>query len=98
MAALIVNEHNITLSLALANIGELKGAVAQALKGIGFTDVVNTQEVAGNRPGGVRLSVTYLHIVDRGFWQVTCAAGDTVAGAQQAVNDAMAAINNLKFL
>jgi hypothetical protein len=54
MAALFVNEHNITLSDALANIGELKGAVAQALKGIGFTDVINTSEVAGNRPGGVR--------------------------------------------
>src|SRR5262249_24074754 len=99
MAALFFNEHNFTLSQALADIGELKGAVADALKKHGFTNVVNTpSEVAGNRPGGVRLSVSYLHTVDRGFWQVVCAAGDTVPATQQAVNDTVTAIKNLAFL
>jgi hypothetical protein len=99
MAALVIDEHTTTLSQALANIGELKGAVADALQKNGFTDVVNTAgEVAGNRPVGVRLSVSYLHIANRDYWQVTCAAGDTAAAAQQAVNDMVTAIKNLKFL
>ena len=99
MAALVFDEHSFTLSQALANIGELKGVVADTLTKHGFTGVVTTStEVAGNRPGGVRLSVSYLPIANRQFWQATFAAGDTAAGAQQAVSDVVAAINNLKFL
>ena len=87
------------MSQALANIGELKGVVADSLTKLGFSDVVNTSgEVAGNRPTGVRVSVSYLHIADRGFWQVVCACGDTVPAAQKAVNDTVTAIKNLKFL
>jgi len=97
MAFLFFNTRNMGLSEALANIGELKGVVANTLRQDGFTDVVNTaSEVAGNR-GGVRVSILHLHTVDRNFWQVFMASGDT-AGTQQTLNEVVNKVENLKFL
>ena len=42
MAFLFFNFRSMGLSEALANVGELKGVVANTLKQNGFTDVVNT--------------------------------------------------------
>jgi hypothetical protein len=98
MAALFVNAQRRELSDALANIGELKGAIAEALKGIGFTDVVHTPgEVAGNR-AGVRLSVSHLPIAGRSFWEVVAAAGDTGDATRGAVDQAVDKIRHLAFL
>ena len=100
MAALFYNFHSMELNPALANIGELKNVIANSvLKASGFTDVVNTaSEVAGNRSGGVRLSVLHLHISGVNFWQVVTAAGDAGDVTLQAVNEVVAKIKNLKFL
>jgi hypothetical protein len=97
MAFLFFNTRSMGLSLALANVGELKGVIANTLKQDGFTDVVNTPtEVAGNR-GGVRVSIQHLHIVDRNFWQVFVAAGDTNA-TLPTLNEVVNKVENLKFL
>ena len=97
MAFLFFNFRSMGLSEALANVGELKGVVANTLKQDGFTDVVNTQsEVAANR-GGVRVSILHLHIADRSFWQVFMAAGDTAA-TQSTLNEVVNKVENLKFL
>lgn len=97
MAFLFFNTRSMGLSDALANIGELKGVVANTLKTDGFTDVVNTPtEVAGNR-GGVRVSIQHLHITNRNFWQVFMAGGDTAA-TQTTLNEVVNKVENLKFL
>jgi hypothetical protein len=97
MAFLFFNFRSMQLSQALANVGELKGVIANTLKQDGFTDVVNTQsEVAGNR-GGVRVSILHLHIVDRGFWQVFMAGGDTAA-TQTTLNEVVNKVEHLAFL
>jgi len=97
MAFSFFNFRSMGLSEALANIGELKGVVANTLKEDGFTDVVNTQsEVAGNR-GGVRVSILHLHIADRNFWQVFMAGGDTAA-TQSTLNEVVNRVENLTFL
>jgi hypothetical protein len=98
MTALFANSHSMQLSEALASIGELKNVIADMMHRINFTDVVHTQgEVAGNR-SGVRVSVIYLHIADRAFWQVAMAAGDTENGTRAALNDVLNGIKNLHFL
>jgi hypothetical protein len=86
------------LSVALANVGELKMVIADSLRKSGFTGVVNTQsEVAGNR-SGVRVAVLHLHIGDTRFWQVVMGGGDAGDATQRAVNEVMDTIKNLKFL
>jgi hypothetical protein len=99
MTALFADSHSMQLSLALGSIGELKNSVADMMQHrLNFTDVVHTQgEVAGNR-SGVRVSVIYLHIGDRAFWQVAMAAGDTENGTRAALNDVLTGIRNLHFL
>jgi len=100
MAALFFNFRSMELSPALANIGELKNVIANSvLKASGFTDVVDAQsEVAGNRSGGVRLSVVHLHIGGASFWQIVMAAGDGGDVTLQAVNEVVDKIKKLKFL
>jgi hypothetical protein len=98
MTALFADSHSMQLSDALTNIGELKNSIADMMHRINFSDVVHTQgEVAGNR-SGVRVSVLYLHIADRGFWQVAMAAGDTENGTRGALNDVLKGIKNVHFL
>ena len=97
MAFLFFNFRSMSLSEALANVGELKGVVANTLKQSGFTDVVNTQsEVAGNK-NGVRVSSLHLHKVDRQFWQVFMAGGDTAA-TKQTLDDVVNKVEHLAFL
>ena len=97
MAFLFFNFRSMGLSQALANVGELKGAVANALKQDGFTGVVNTQsEVAGDK-NGVRVSILHLHIVDRQFWQVFMAGGDN-ANTQTILNEVVNKVEHLAFL
>jgi hypothetical protein len=85
------------LSEALGSIGELKGIIANELRGKRFTDVVDTQlEVAGNR-SGVRVSVLHLFIGGRSFWQVVMAGGDAADTTQETVNEVVDAIKKLKF-
>ncbi|KJC61120.1 hypothetical protein UP10_09520 [Bradyrhizobium sp. LTSPM299] len=97
MAFLFANTRSMSLSDALANIGELKGVIANTLKQSGFTDVINNpSEVAGNK-NGVRLSVLHLHIAGRQFWQVFMAGGDTAA-TQQTLNDVVNKVEHLAFL
>ena len=96
MAVLFANTRQIDLSEALGSVGELKGVIANELRQAGFTDVVNTQaEVAGNRSGGVRLSVLHLPIVGRSFWQIVMAGGDTADITQGAVNEVVNRIQHL---
>jgi hypothetical protein len=84
------------LSEALGSVGELKGVIANELRQSGFTDVVNTQaEVAGNRGGGVRLSVLHLPIAGRSFWQIVMAGGDAADATQGAVNEVVNRIQHL---
>ena len=98
MAALFANSSRMDLNEALGSIGELKGVIANALRGKGFTDVVDTQlEVAGNR-SGVRVSVLHLSIGGRSFWQVVMAGGDAADVTQRTVNEVVQTINNLHFL
>src|SRR5271170_5162836 len=98
MAALFFNDRQMGLSAALADIGELKNVIFNELKGIGFTDVVNTpSEVAGNR-NGVRVSILHLPIGGSNFWQVFMAGGDTVAVTQQTLNDVVNKVEHLTFL
>jgi hypothetical protein len=86
------------LSSALGSVLELKGSVANALRQSGFTDVVHTEgEVAGNR-NAVRLSVIYLPIAGRSFWQVVMAAGDAADITNGAVNEIVTKIRQLAFL
>jgi hypothetical protein len=98
MAFLFANSQHKELSPALGSIGELKNVIANELKKNGFTDVIDDQaEVAGNR-SGVRLSVLYLPIQGRTFWQVVMAGGDTHDGTLGSVNQVVTIIQNLKFL
>jgi hypothetical protein len=86
------------LSEALGSIGELKGVIDDALRQIGFSDVVNNQsEVAGNR-NGVRVSILHLHIADRSFYQVFMAAGDTGDVTQGTINEVVNKVEGLQFL
>jgi hypothetical protein len=86
------------LSNAMGGIGELKGVIADELRKIGFTDVVNTQaEVAGNR-SGMRLSVLHLHIGNRSFFQQVMAAGDERDATLRSVNDVVGRIRALQSL
>ncbi|HYZ75377.1 MAG TPA: hypothetical protein VE641_20020 [Chthoniobacterales bacterium] len=97
MAALFANTSRMDLSEALGSIGELKGIIANELRGKRFTDVVDTQlEVAGNR-SGVRVSVLHLFIGGRSFWQVVMAGGDAADTTQETVNEVVDAIKKLKF-
>jgi hypothetical protein len=99
MAALFANTRRMDLSEALGSVGELKGVIANELQQSGFTDVVNTQgEVAGNRGGGVRLSVLHLPIAGRSFWQIVMAGGDAADVTQGAVNEVVNRIQHLHFL
>jgi hypothetical protein len=98
MAFLFVNTHNFELNAALPNIGDLKLSVADTLRGHGFTNVAHTAtEVAGNRAGGVRLSVLYLSTGGRRFLQVVAAGGDTAQDTRLAIDVALNAIRNLHF-
>ena len=98
MAALFANTSRMDLSEALGSIGELKGVIANELRGKRFTDVVDTQlEVAGNR-SGVRVSVLHLFIGGRSFWQVVMAGGDAADITQGTVNEVVDAISKLNFL
>ncbi len=97
MAALFFNTHQKELSQALANVGELKSSIAEALRKTGFTDVVHTQtEVAGNR-SGVRVSIQHLLIGGRNFWEVVVAAGDALNATQATINEVVQTIAKLKF-
>ena len=97
MAFLFAHTRSMTLSDALANVGELKNVIATTLRRDGFTDVVNTpSEVAGNR-AGVRVSILHLHIADGRFWQVFMAGGDTAA-TQQSLNEVVNKVEHLAFL
>ncbi|MEU0189151.1 hypothetical protein ABZ250_04655 [Streptomyces afghaniensis] len=98
MAALWIRTRQMELSEALANIGELKGVIANLLKERGLTDVVNTQgEVAGNK-GDIRLSVLHLHIANRSFYQQVIAAGNDSDITLRVVEDIVAKIRGLHFL
>lgn len=98
MAFLFANSKRMELSSALGSIGELKNIIANELKTHGFTGVIDDQaEVAGNRDG-VRLSVLYLSIEGRTFWQVVMAGGDTHDGTLGSVNQVVSIIQNLHFL
>ncbi len=98
MAALFANTRQMVLSEALANVGELKGVIADMLRNSGFTDVVNTPgEVAGNR-SNVRLSVLHLFIGGRSFYEIVMAGGDTGDVTLGTVNEVVNKIANLKFL
>ena len=98
MAALFFNFRSMGLSSALANVGELKGVIANTLKGEGFSSVVNTpSEVAGNR-NGVRVSILHLHIADANFWQVFMAAGDAADVTQWTLNEVVNKVEHLTFL
>src|SRR5262245_36310686 len=98
MAALFFNFRRMDLSVALANVGELKNVIFHELERIGFTDVVNTpSEVAGNR-NGVRVSILHLHIGGQSFWQVFMAGGDAVGVTQQTLNEVVNKVEQLVFL
>jgi hypothetical protein len=98
VAALFFNDRQMDLSVALANMGELKNVIFNELKGIGFTDVVDSpSEVAGNR-NGVRVSILHLPISGRSFWQVFMAGGDTVSNTQQTLNEVVDKVEHLVFL
>jgi hypothetical protein len=45
----------------------------------------------------VRVSILHLHIVDRGFWQVFMAGGDTAA-TQTTLNEVVNKVEHLAFL
>jgi hypothetical protein len=97
-AALFWNSRNMELSSALANVGELKGVIANTLSGIGFSSVVNTpSEVAGDR-NGVRVSIAHLHIAGTQYWQVFMAAGDAANVTQATLNEVVNKVEHLKFL
>jgi hypothetical protein len=99
MAALFANTRQMDLSEALGSVGELKNVIANELRQAGFTDVVDTQaEVAGNRGGGVRLSVLHLPIAGRSFYQIVMAGGDAADVTLGAVNEIVNRIQNLHFL
>jgi hypothetical protein len=85
------------LSQALGNVGELKGVIANLLKENGFTDVVNTEEVAGNK-GDIRLSILHLHIGNRSFYQQVIAAGDNSNITLGVVEDILNKVKGLQFL
>lgn len=96
--ALFFKYRDITLSEALANIGELKTVIADALRKKGFTDVVTTSsEVAGNR-SGVRVSILHLLIGGSRFWQVIMAGGNVGETTQRTVDEVLSMIKKLKFL
>ena len=98
MASLFANSQRKELNPSLGSVGELKNAIATALKSNGFTDVINNQsEVAGNR-NGVRLSILHLPIDGRTFWQVVMAGGDTGDVTLGSVNQVVDIIRKLKFL
>ena len=98
MASLFANSQRKELNPALGSVGELKNVIANELKKNGFTDVIDNQaEVAGNRTG-VRLSVLYLPIDGRNFWQVVMAGGDAGDVTLASVNQVVNIIHNLKFL
>jgi hypothetical protein len=79
-------------------IESFKGTVAGELRRSGFTDVVHTPgEVAGNRAGGVRLSVSYFPNGED-FWQLVAAAGDTPDVTRKAVADGLDAIGRILML
>jgi hypothetical protein len=91
MAALFCDTRQIVLSEGFQNIEQWKAVVADLLRSVGFKDVVNTpREVAGNR-GDVRLSVLYLLIGGRGFYELVMAGGETgdvtLAAVNQVVNE-----------
>jgi hypothetical protein len=79
-------------------VEEFKRIVAKELQHSGFTDVVHTPgEVAGNRAGGVRLSVSYF-VNGENFWQVVVAAGDAADVTRKAIDDGLNAIKSIKLL
>jgi hypothetical protein len=99
MAELAFEYEEFELSVALANIGELKNVILHSvLEEKGFTNVVDTtSQVAGDR-NGCRVSILHLHIADRNFWQVvmcSCEGGSHKASTM--VGEVVDAIHELVF-
>src|SRR5215217_6715175 len=99
MAGLFFSTHRMEVSAALSGVGELKFAISNELKNIGFTDVViNSAEVAGNR-NDVRVSIAHLPNSDGSFWQVFMAGGGAAFNViQQTHNEVVDKVRKLKFL
>jgi hypothetical protein len=92
VVALCFNTHTIVLGPGFATIEALKSAIASGLQGTGFADIVDNQgEVAVTR-AGVRVSVQFLPISGRNFWQVVVAAGEDLGVSQATLNEVVSKI------
>ena len=101
MAGLAMRSERRELNPNVGSIGELKNVILHSVfEAHGFTDLVNNQgEVAGNKPGGIRVSVVYLFIGGREFWRVVAGIADAgFPTASASVNEVADAIDRLAFL
>lgn len=82
-----------TLSEAYEDIGEVYGAIANKLPGLGYTSVQHAGDVHGFK-GRYLLAVSYLYISDRNFWQVVACGGyGDQAEAEAYMNEVINMIN-----
>ncbi|MFE9581239.1 hypothetical protein ACFYO1_33035 [Nocardia sp. NPDC006044] len=87
MAALWIRTRRMTLPNTFRDINDLKASIVPVLVQNAFNHVVNTEgEVAGNR-GAIRLSIGYLPIAGRDFYQQVIAAGDNADVTLAVVED-----------
>jgi hypothetical protein len=88
------------LSVATANIGELKRVISHELRRMGFLNVgISKLDVSGGKDD-CTVSIAHLHIADRRFWEVvmcSCNAG-TGEKAKHIVNEVVAMLRRLRFL
>jgi hypothetical protein len=98
--ALALRTDRLELNPALGSIGELKNVILHSvLEAKGFTNLVNSTEVAGDKPGGIRVSVLHLPIAGREFWRViACIADASFETARATMDEVGDAIDHLAFL
>jgi hypothetical protein len=83
------------------DIGDVYGALAQAMQQQGWQGVQHQQDVHGYKPGiDLFAAVVFLHIAGTTFWQVIAVGGGTATEqqAQQELAQLQSLIAHLEFL
>jgi len=77
MAALFWNSDRRDLTPGTANIGTLRGVIANAIREIGFAQVNQGQlDVSGGK-NGVFVSIAHFPTANRSFFEVVMASGES---------------------
>jgi hypothetical protein len=92
------SSQHYNLPAAAEGVGDVLGAIANKLPGLGYTGVAVAEDVHGFK-GDFLLAVQFLHVGAKLYWQVIAVGGGGSSTAAHAeINEVANVIKNLSFL